>query len=134
MSENQRYKDMVSYLKEKKIIRNQQDFVERIGSDKSTVSQIINGKISIPNNMFVSIEKAFPFISMDWLKMNEGEMTFPQIVQNNQTGDNINGKSVTVNKTETDKLLDALNACHELLRKKDEQIDRLLTLLEKSNN
>lgn len=56
----------------------------------------------------------------------------PSIFQNNQNGDNINGQSVTVNKTETDKLLEALNACHELLRKKDEQIDRLLTLLERN--
>lgn len=46
------------------------------------------------------------------------------ITQTNQNGDNINSHNVTVNKTEVVQLI-------ELLKKKDEQIDRLLTLLEK---
>ena len=49
-----------------------------------------------------------------------------RVVQQNQSGDNINGHSVTVNKTETDSFI-------ELLKKKDEQIDRLLSIIEKLN-
>ena len=74
MIDNQRIKELVSFLKESKRIRNQQDFVERIGSDKSTVSQILSGKLSVPNNMFEKICNAFPGISQSWLLTGEGNM------------------------------------------------------------
>jgi phage repressor protein C with HTH and peptisase S24 domain len=74
MVDNKRYNELIFFLKQTKIIRNQQDFVERIGSDKATVSQIVNNKISIPNKMFVEIGRVFPNISIEWLKNGEGEM------------------------------------------------------------
>ena len=74
MIDNQRIISLVSFLKENKRIRNQQDFVERIGSDKSTVSQILGGKLSVPNNMFEKIHNAFPDISLSWLVTGEGDM------------------------------------------------------------
>lgn len=72
-------------------------------------------------------------ISPNWLLTGEGEMMKPSIFQNNQNGDNINGQSVTVHKTETDKFIDTIKECHELLRKKDEQLDRLISIIEKNN-
>lgn len=74
MSGEQRIKQLIAYLKENKRIRNQQDFVERIGSDKSTVSQVINGKLTIPNNLFDKICSAFPDVSHSWLLTGEGNM------------------------------------------------------------
>ncbi|MBS1353358.1 MAG: S24 family peptidase [Coprobacter sp.] len=74
MIDNKRFKEMVGYLKDNRYIRNQQDFVERVNSDKTTVSQIMNDKIPAPNIMFGNISAAFPFISIEWLKHGEGEM------------------------------------------------------------
>lgn len=66
-------------------------------------------------------------INIQWITTGEGDMTSEnRVVQQNQSGDNINGHSVTVNKTETDSFI-------ELLKKKDEQIDRLLSIIEKLN-
>lgn len=74
MIDNQRFRDMIGYLKSNRYIRNQQDFVERTSSDKATVSQIMNDKLNISNNVFENIRLAFPFISIDWLKTGSGEM------------------------------------------------------------
>ena len=132
MEENQRFRNVITSLKENKRVRNQQDFVERIGSDKTTISQIVNNKIMIPNNLFAKIKEAFPEVSIEWIKSGDGELFNSPVVQTNQNGDNIHGQSVTVNKSETEKLLEALDKCHELLKKKDEQIDKLLNMLSKS--
>lgn len=129
MDGNQRIKHLINVLKEKKMIRNQQDFVERIGSDKSTISQVTNGKQSIPNNLFDKIKKAFPIVSMEWLNTGTGDIFIPSITQHNKNGDNINGQTVTIN-AETEKLLEVINSCHEMLKKKDEQINKLLTIIE----
>ena len=74
MIDNNRFKEMMDYLKKNRYIRNQQDFTERVNSDKATVSQIMNDKLAIPNNMFGNISTAFPFISTEWLKSGAGNM------------------------------------------------------------
>lgn len=72
----------------------------------------------------------FPELNRDWLIYGEGEMLNPPVVQNNQNGDNINGHSVTVNKTEKD-YLDIIKMQAEQISKSQEQIDRLLSIIEK---
>lgn len=72
----------------------------------------------------------FPELSRDWLIYGEGEMLNPQVIQNNQHGDNIHGHSVTVNKTEKD-YLEIIKTQAEQLSKSQEQIDRLLSIIEK---
>jgi len=74
MTENQRFERILYYLIDNKKVRNQQQFVEEIQSDKTTVSQIKNGKLNIPNDMFAKITNAFPYISPEWLKNEKGEM------------------------------------------------------------
>ena len=97
MEENQIFRNVINSLKENKRVRNQQDFVERIGSDKTTISQIVNNKIMIPNNLFAKIKEAFPEVSIEWIKSGDGELFNSPVVQTNQNGDNIHGQSVTVN-------------------------------------
>jgi hypothetical protein len=135
MIDNQRFKDVFAYLRENKHVRNQQDFTERIGSDKSTVSQIMNDRISIPNNLFAGVANAFPFISEEWLRTGIGTMlksTYTQQIfgdgQTTQTG-NITTDSPALiialhEITAMRKMLaDALNA-------NQRTNDRLLSLLE----
>ena len=75
----QRLRLIVDYLKSSKQIRNQQDFVERVGSDKSAVSLILNGKRQITKQFVSSVCEAFPFISEDWLLYGSGEMLSGQV-------------------------------------------------------
>lgn len=78
MFDNQNIKDVFAFLKQKRIIRNQQDFTERIGYDKSTVSQIMNDRVAVPNRMIENICIAFPMINERWLRYSEGSMLNPQ--------------------------------------------------------
>lgn len=97
-----------------------------------TFYDIKSGKHGISKDLADRIKAKYLNINISWLLSGEGEMITPSVIQNNQNGDNINGHSVNVEqKTEIEKFLDTIKECHELLRKKDEQIDRLLSLLEK---
>lgn len=86
-------------------------------------------KGSIGSDKIEDIIRAYPQLSRVWLLSGEGEMLKSAIVQNNQNGDNIQGHSVTVNKTESDYIA-IIKMQSEQLSKSQEQIDRLLTLLE----
>lgn len=118
------------FFKEKGITQVQ--IADMTGVNQSYIAALLNNTKQFGKKTAHKWGEVFG-ISPNWLLTGDGEMMKPSIFQNNQNGDNINGQSVTVNKTETDKLIDTIKECHELLRKKDEQIDRLLTLLENKN-
>ena len=143
-SQNQRFRVLLEYLREKKLIRNQQDFTERIGSDKSTVSQIVNNHIGIPNGLFGCVVAAFPFVNELWLRSGDGEMIKPSAQQssyvnnspivmnsdNNQIGNCAPFNAALAEIAEQRKLVERSLS---LLAKRDEQIDRLLTIIETRN-
>ena len=102
------------------------DMAEYLGYKSPYFSGIINGKEKMSDSLLKTISEKL-HINIQWITTGEGDMTSEnRVVQQNQSGDNINGHSVTVNKTETDSFI-------ELLKKKDEQIDRLLSIIEKLN-
>lgn len=119
------------YFKNKGLTQTQ--IAEISGVSQSYVAALLNGSKVFGKKQAQKWGDLFD-ISPNWLLTGTGEMQYnpSSIIQQNQNGDNINGHSIKLEKTsETEKLLNALSECHELLRKKDEQIDRLLTLLEK---
>lgn len=136
MIDNKRFRSVVEFLKEKKYIRNQQDFSERVNSDKTTVSQIMNDRINIPNVMFGNIEKAFPFISTEWILTGEGEMLRPvsqsvgNIIESNVAGVNVHGNGITINPNAYEALLKIVEANQNSTKKFQEQIDRLINIIE----
>ena len=82
MDNNERFTKVLNYLIAEKIVRNQQHFVEKIQSDRATVSQIKSGSLKMPNNMFAKITNAFPVISRDWLLSGSGSMLKSETISN----------------------------------------------------
>ncbi len=97
------------------------------GVSQSTLSRFITGKGEISRKNLKKISEYFN-VNLDWLVTGEGDSTL-SVVQHNQSGDNINGHSVTISKSETEKLLEVINSCHELLKEKDMQINKLLEII-----
>ena len=144
-TENQRFEELIKSLITSKKIRNQQQFVEEIRSDKATVSQIKNGKIKIPNNLFSNIESAFPDVSMDWLKEGKGDMLNNDKYENIVNGSNnisIAGKGNQVNsdtlleiiESQQKGYLDIIRTNQKQLTESQTQISRLISVVEKLNN
>lgn len=100
----------------------QQEIANRCHTQQQYVNSLLNGKKSFGKKAADLWAETFG-LSASWLLTGEGEMLTGTIVQNNQNGDNINGEGFTVNKAELEFM--------SLLKKKDEQIDRLLTIIEK---
>lgn len=72
MEQNRRFADMLETLKKKGVVRNQQQFVEMVGVDKSLVSNVKNEKVPLSDDLLQKVEKAFPMVSIDWIKSGEG--------------------------------------------------------------
>lgn len=74
LAENKRVKIVLDFLKKSKKIRNHQQFIEEIGSNKSIISRIINKKLKVSNNLFYKIKEKYPELSLNWLLTGDGEM------------------------------------------------------------
>lgn len=125
----------------------QDDFAVRAGLGPKTMSNLETGKRAAGFEVIRRICDTYG-VCVEWLTTGEGDM-FARGVQHNVHGDNIQGERVTVTRhageseaqhlrtllqtgqEERAQLLDLLRQKEEQARKKDEQIDRLLALLEK---
>lgn len=92
-----------------------------------TVNNQLNGTSPLTIDTFLSVIKAFPEISADWLLLGKGPMlrSGSGVTQSNVSGDNIQGSGITINKMQQ-QFIDAL-------QEKDKQISKLIDLLQKQN-
>lgn len=140
MIDNQRFRKMMEYLKTNRYIRNQQDFTERVKSDKATVSQVMNDHINIPNIMFGNIAISFPFISTEWLKTGKGDMLKSSQnigdVSGTVVGANVQGNGNNISNNDAMNIagmIELQKGYQTMLAKSQSQIDRLLAIIEDMN-
>ena len=124
--------DLKRFRREKKI--SQQDFASAMECGQSFISQIENGKDRMPDTWIDKIANIYSITNIEEYIIPDN-MLKNQVYyggdQSNINGDNINGNNVTVNKSNTDKLLDLLASKESALIKAQEQIDKLLVIIER---
>ncbi len=105
------------------------DMAEYLGYKSPYFSGIINGKEKMSDGFMKTISDKLG-INIHWITTGEGDMISEnKVVQKNQNGDNIQGHSVTVNKTEKE-YLEIIRRQSDQISKSQEQIDRLLSIIE----
>ncbi len=122
ISETKKYPNQLSDFF-KKLGLTQEDVAARLGVSQAHVNQLLNGKSPFGKRTAAKWSEEFG-LSLAWLLTGEGEMIPVSVSQNNKNGDNYNGVQIVLKNSDTHDFI-------ALLKKKDEQIDRLITLLEK---
>lgn len=100
----------------------QQNIAERFGVSQQYVAALLNGSTPFGKKVAHKWAEAFG-LSEAWLLTGIGSITTGNIVQNNENGDNFQGDGMTVHQENRGLIAQ--------LKKKDEQIDRLLRIIEK---
>ena len=99
-------------------------------------------RVSFGKDYLNNVLKQFPELNREWLLYGEGEMlksgNFSQnqekVTQNNENGDNIQGQNVTVQsntQSNVDEFLAIIKQQANQITKSQEQIDRLISIIEK---
>ena len=110
-----------SFFKERGLT--QEKVADMLGVSQAYVNALLTGSKQFGKKQARRFEELFG-LSETWLLTGKGEMVIGSVIQNNQNGNNIQGHTVNYQgENSTEKLI-------EMLKKKDEQIDRLLSLLE----
>ena len=118
-----------NYLRSIGRVHTQKDLATAIDCNEAVLSSAFNNdKKYLTKGLLRKLCLAYSDIfNIEYFIKDEGEMLKSVVNQNNVSGDNIQGHNVTVNKSQTDKFLD-------LLQTKDEQMNRLIGIIEKLNN
>ncbi len=118
---------LVEFLKYKKI--GQSKFEKRIGAGNGFVNNIVK---SIGAEKLQSISREFPELSTEWLLYGTGEMLNPKQTITGDHNTQVAGHGNNINSSEAlSKALDEIAEHRKLLAKSQEQIDRLLAIIEK---
>ena len=133
MDKTERFSKAYMYLQNMGTFRNQTEAGKKSGQSRSNISAALNGKESILTDSFLrKFNKAFgSLFSDEWLIDGIGEMLkYPEIntpIVNNQVGNgNHFNSDMTVNQ-----FMVELASQRKLTEKAQEQMDRLITIIEK---
>lgn len=75
MCVNERIKEVVNFLKENNLIRNQQHFCDIIGYNKSALSLVLNNKMEASHKLIKAIQDAYPNIPKSFLEDGTGTLS-----------------------------------------------------------
>ena len=137
MERKERFKSAVDYLKNNGLVHKQKDVAEKMGSTEPNISAALRGVGTVLTDKFLyRFNRAFGSIFEDnWLKKGEGQMlkatqTVGDINNSNVSGVNVNGNGIQINPNAYDTLLKIVENNQRSTEKFQEQIDRLLSIIE----
>ena len=116
---------------------NNRRFAEKIGENEKTLSQICSGDRYGGQAVIQKILDNMPEINANWLMTGLGEMTKNEqrvgdIKNSNVTGVNVHGQDIVVNPPiDINDILSIVEKHQKSVEKFQEQIDRLITIIEK---
>lgn len=130
MTDYQRFINVINWLKESRKIFNNADLANVLGVSQTYVSLLMTEKKPITANLVKNLVNKFNELNDIWILTGEGSMlkvdaTATSRDEINQTGtyNNVHGDN-NVNADST------INALIERIKEKDEQISRLITIIE----
>lgn len=151
-----RLKTIIDELKKRHIIHNQSEFAEVLNKHASYISECLSGKRLISEKLIHEVKDKFPLINYEWIMEGTGKpiLDYLDFTQNIFGDDNNNNNNTTINFAEcstseqyiqtllhtinhltqqNNQAQDALKTTQELLKRSQEQIDRLLEILSKKH-
>lgn len=133
MKADKKIEEMLAYLN-----INAKAFSEKLGYERpQIIYDILKGRTKrISEDLAIKITTVFPLIRKSWLLADEGEMIYASINQeiNGDHNTQVAGNNNHVNSPATlDKAIDEIAAQRKLVEKSQEQIDRLLSIIENMN-
>lgn len=126
MEKKERINQAFSYLKDNGLVHTQKDLAERMGSTAPNVSSALKGVDNVlTDNFLLRFNNAFGGIFNDnWLLTGEGSMLSAS------ESDSVSASSSTDLSSALNKAMDEIAAQRRITEKSQQQIDRLLSLLE----
>ncbi len=135
MNKIDRYKILMRYVVNAKIAPSQKAFGVLMGyTNESSFSQILNGKVREPKDFRNKLSSNIPGLNEAWIETGEGEMikSASQQTLNGDHNTQIAGNNNSINLPNTlDKAIDEIAEQRKLVAKAQEQIDRLITIIER---
>lgn len=129
---NERIKQIMNYLSYKSI----RQFALKINVAPTSLNDVIKNNAEPKFSTLYKIITAEPSISPDWLLTGHGDMErvsqqIGDVSNSSAIGNNVNGSGNSILHNDISEMKEIQNKYLSLLKNKDEQIDRLLGIIEK---
>lgn len=145
MTDLERVIKIVDWLIFEKIVKSRRELAEVLGYTESSMSQILNGKVTLSERFIKKLSTIDDRINEDWIRYESGTMLKTSHVITNESGVLINGDnhnspidnrhyysdSPDVLRAQIEVLEERIKEKDAQIKEKDAQIKSLLTIMEK---
>lgn len=125
MEQVRRIKKAINWLIYQELAENERDLSERLGYTKSSFSQIVNGKVPLSEKFVWKLCSLDENLNSVWILTGEGNMFRGGCMSGENNWNNVNTYETL------SRALNEISEQRKLVAKAQEQIDRLIILLEK---
>lgn len=106
------------------------------GIVQTTLNRQIKGETQLSASTIEAILTNYPNISAEWIMRGEGAMErinqqIGDITNSSAIGNNVNGSGNKISHNDISDFIGIQKGYQDMIKKKDEQIDRLLSIIEK---
>lgn len=107
------------------------------GIVQTTLNRQIKGETQLSASTIEALLTNYPNISAEWIMRGEGAMErtcqqIGDITNSSAIGNNVNGSGNKISHNDISDFIDIQKGYQDMIKKKDEQIDRLLNIIEKT--
>ena len=144
MSDLQRVIKCIDWLIFERKVKSRRDLAEKMDYTESSMSQILNAKVSLSSRFIKKLSKIDPDISESWLMSGKGEMlknneqNVNDIANSTVVGASVNGNGNNITNNDVSELIELQKGYQEILKsnqmqlsRSQDQIDKLIELLSK---
>ena len=144
MSDLQRIIKCIDWLIFERKVKSRRDLAEKMDYTESSMSQILNAKVSLSSRFIKKLSKIDPDISESWLMSGKGEMlknneqNVNDIANSTVVGASVNGNGNNITNNDVSELIELQKGYQEILKsnqmqlsRSQDQIDKLIELLSK---
>lgn len=135
MTDLQRIKKVVKWLIFTDHADNEAGLAKKLGYNKSSLSQILNGKVPLSDRFIDNLCELDSNINKVWVKDGEGNMIIDRqkddpasvagsVNNGSVVGSNVNGSDIKINAASIELI--------DIIKKQQEQIDKLIDIINKS--
>jgi hypothetical protein len=113
----------------------QTKFEEKVGLSRGLINNI-KGNISLKT--LKKITESYPELNEDWLETGEGKMLknkqqIEGVTNSTIVGANVNGNGIKITHNDLSGMIELQKGYQDMIKKSQEQIDRLIGIIEQSN-
>ncbi|MDR1340133.1 MAG: helix-turn-helix transcriptional regulator [Prevotellaceae bacterium] len=131
-----RFKEVFSKLKQENYIKGVDDFAKKINIHQSNLSKVFSDERNVSQSMLNNLFREFSIVNKEYIygesrEILRNDQEIGDVSNSTVVGANIHGNGITISHNDFAGMIELQKGYQEVIKKNQEQMDKLIDIIEK---